>query len=517
MWRVLQWLGACAVVVGSANAQIVFFHQYGQYYRYAVFCEVATNFDAYWTGDLDGDGQDDVAVQEWDHVGGPPNLGCSGTGGQWIVLSGRRQTALPLTGGIGVGDVNGDGFNDLALTYVNWSASFAQLLVRSGADDAVVLDLALPGTPQEVSFLGPVGDLDVDGCDDVLLVGDFYVRGTNTSLVVSGRTGAVLRAYPGYEARAAGDVDDDGVPDIAVTAPEVGGTPAAVVIESGRDRSILWTFTQQVAGDGFGWRVAEAGDVDGDGHGDVVVRSRTEAVVYSGRTGGVLHTIAVSMPLHLAEFEARTPLGDIDGDGFDDLALNAGLYSGASGAPISVNPQPVMGPIVYAGIGDLNADGQADFAEAVRRWIPFMVNQISLMTLSAPRGASRILRQGAGCPTSTGTIPRMSFDGHAEHGAVLSIRVHGAAPSSALALHIGDPVTIGLDPIGMPGCTLYSAPWLALPHAADGLGMARFDWAIDAGVVPLGTELNLQWAGFDPGANALGVVLSDALSVRVGT
>jgi hypothetical protein len=70
------------------------------------------------------------------------------------------------------------------------------------------------------------------------------------------------------------DVDGGGQPDLAI------GEPAWT--DSGRDRGQVWIVSMETGRKlrciepaepcmGFGWSLAEVGDVDGDGHGDLAI------------------------------------------------------------------------------------------------------------------------------------------------------------------------------------------------------------------------------------------------------
>ena len=100
----------------------------------------------------------------------------------------------------------------------------------------------------------------------------------------------------------------------------------------------LWTLTGETAGDGFGTSPSVAGDVDGDGHGDLIVGawqyggaavSGGRAYLYSGRTHALLRTYTCRIPGDTFGFDA-VGLGDVDGDGVDDLLITSG-WSAVSG------------------------------------------------------------------------------------------------------------------------------------------------------------------------------------------
>lgn len=150
-----------------------------------------------------------------------------------------------------------------------------------------------------------------------------------------------------WVARGIGDVDGDKVTDIVTSAPTFGANGAAtgpgkVYVYSGKSGKLLW---QQVgvAGQVLGLVIEGAGDVNGDGAGDVIAAApgTSQAIVYSGRDGAVLRVFDAPAPNENFG-RAASGAGDQDGDGRDDLLVGAPgadsgagrvyVFSGATGA-----------------------------------------------------------------------------------------------------------------------------------------------------------------------------------------
>lgn len=145
---------------------------------------------------------------------------------------------------------------------------------------------------------GPEG-LDADRHDQI----------TPTDLGLDSFVGAQF----GSALASAGDVNADGLEDLIV-----GATNQSAVLLAGNAGvaapiRLLATFS---GGDRFGVQVAAAGDVDADGLGDVAIGSSSGAEIFLG--GALPATDPI--PLTTGAVPAIAT-GDVDGDGFDDLVF----------------------------------------------------------------------------------------------------------------------------------------------------------------------------------------------------
>jgi hypothetical protein len=221
-------------------------------------------------GDVNGDGRPDILV-------GAPLQDLDGglNQGQAFVFSGvDGALALTLdnpTPGVKAnfgrwmaspGDVSGDGVPDILVGASGDRQDRGIAFVLSGADGSALLTLPGP-TPQLGANFGRVvatiGDVNLDRVPDLLIgapdqnVGD--IRNVGQAFIFSGADGALLLtlndpnpeegASFGHTLAAAGDVDDDGVPDVAVGAPDQSaerlGKRGQVFIFSGADGSLIRT------------------------------------------------------------------------------------------------------------------------------------------------------------------------------------------------------------------------------------------------------------------------------------
>ncbi len=177
---------------------------------------------------------------------------------------------------------------------------------------------------------------DQDGCG---LYGVLEISEGGDDVRVYGveRYGLVGSAVDG-----AGDVDGDGFQDVIIGATEVGTSGAAYVVYGplSRDRPITehgFALTSGVEGEFAGAAVSGAGDVDGDGYGDVLIGApeRTTYANYDGAAYLFLGPITADRGLEEADrifYGSETSdhagcgldgAGDINGDGLADLIIGA--------------------------------------------------------------------------------------------------------------------------------------------------------------------------------------------------
>lgn len=380
-------------------------------------------------GDVNGDGYADVLVSVY-----TSEYGVSKDGSVQLYLgTGNGLAAQPVwnTQGKGgtnfgesianAGDINGDGYYDVivgASRYSNGQANEGAAFVYLGSPEGLqsTPSWSMEGEQANAYFgvsVSTAGDVNKDGYADVIIGASYYDDGEANEgrvFIYLGSPnglaktpyftadGNQVNAFFGKSVASAGDVNRDGYSDVIIGAPgfdngQLNEGKAYLYLGTymGMTQSAAWSGESNQAEAGYGNTVASAGDVNGDGFGDVVIGANRfddgksnvgKIYVHLGSANGFSlypdwtftgDRIDGNLGISLAA------AGDINGDRFGEILVGSYGYDPQNpqgdvyvfyGSPrgttnefvlVDKNKYPggVFG-LSVASAGDINGDGYAD-------------------------------------------------------------------------------------------------------------------------------------------------------------
>ncbi len=335
-------------------------------------------------GDVNGDGYDDVVVGAPEYGIGPDGFGPR-PGGAFVFLGSAggiadadpgtaharivssEDAAFLGTSVAAAGDVDADGYGDVLIGAPNLDGiqvnGGAALLFRGSAAGIATGDetAASARLESDESFtqlgqsVAGAGDVNHDGYDDVIVGAPGYDAGQaneGAAFVFLGSAAGIADGNPatanaqleanresasfGSLVASAGDANGDGYDDVIATAsgyPGFGGSLGAAFVFLGSASGVAdgnpATAAAQLNAIG---PVAPAGDIDGDGDGEVLVAAPGRVEIYLGSPGRIAAHTPATADARLAsgasdaEFATSVASADVNGDGYDDVIVGEPFF-----------------------------------------------------------------------------------------------------------------------------------------------------------------------------------------------
>jgi hypothetical protein len=444
---------------------------------------------------LNGDGFSDVLVgfpQNW--TGQPGYLRAfTAQGALLFTLTGAAADDRFAVNAAALPDLDGDSISDFAVGADFEDAggtNSGRIRVYSGATRSVLFVHDGAANDGMGVRIAAAGDVNADGTGDVL-VGARQNNappndGTGYARVLSGADGSTVHTMSGSalgdwfggSVAGLGDVNEDGLPDLAVGAPNdyvSTGKPGYLRVHSGLDASVLYSVTGGGLDDNFGYSCASVGDLDGDGKNDLAIGALQNSAgangyvrLVTGATGAPLATFGGASGERLG-IDVAGP-GDVDVDGTPDLLMGsdlvgpgrARLVSGATMQDLFTLGGCANGDFFgnwVHGAGDGNGDGVPDLIVGA----PYEAGTGSAWLYSGTCLGS-YSNYGSGLAGTGGLVPQIGGTGCPASKQPVSIDVTNGRGGAPGALFVG----VAQSSIPVLGGTLLTLPIVFLPSFLGG-------------------------------------------------
>jgi hypothetical protein len=292
--------------------------------------------------------------------------------------------------GLGLADINGNGYNDIimAAPVANATKGYIYVFYGSSTPFASTFNLSsvdgtngfrIDGVSGYTGSAVETGDINGDGYKDIIIGAWNYNTGTGAAYVIYGKSASfgttlnlsTLNGTNGFRIdgvatnnnltydMAVGDINGDGYDDIVLGAPRYNTNTGAVYVLYGKSASFGSVINLSTLNGTNGFRIdgitsgdrtgsgVALGDVNGDGYKDIIIgaygRSTGAGAVYTVFP----HSLSLGATFNLSNLNGTNGFringwtagdstgysvacGDVDGDGYSDVIIGSPGWGGAN-------------------------------------------------------------------------------------------------------------------------------------------------------------------------------------------
>lgn len=422
----------------------------------------SVGMDETWVGDVDGDGRPDVLTR-----GGNEELFTYRNTGQpdTAMLSVKENSLQFFMYDFALADLDGDGKQDIVYCDQDYGAVYYTNNSSPGTIKFVAAGHMMDRPPFFSYNHVVIGDVDGDGKPDLIfsLSNDSNVvvvyRNSTVNGVISFTAGVSYtlgRSAGAYCMPYLSDLDGDNKPELILTNSR---TNMVSVLKNNCTPGILNFSSQQDFAAGIQPMQLAVGDVDGDGISDLAVSDRDPSVG-SNATVTVLHNKSTSSVIAFETAQTLTAasgdiayqsaFGDMDGDGKADLIVATGktvaVFPNASTAGrVSFGTRVDYRGVAMAPIAvDLNGDGYTDIVGVNGSSVSLFKSQVNISPDMYTPPVITALTPSSGAGGSTITITGQHFSTTAANntvffGGIKAVVTAATATSLTVTVPVGAP------------------------------------------------------------------------------
>ncbi|MBS1487990.1 MAG: VCBS repeat-containing protein [Bacteroidetes bacterium] len=317
------------------------------------------------------------------------------------VAFGPPPVYSPWMTGLSIGDLDGDGWQDILTSSNDTGSKYAQVYRNaqqtggiSAASFAAPLTLTLPNSPTSGAVLRvgqtAIADMDSDGKLDVIVNVGYNLGGNDDNSFIiflnQSTPGTLAFASPyifqvpvavnNNQAIAVADMDGDGRPELFLSLQN-SASPLGIMQNLSTPGNLDFAYPINVAqGQTFGVDIS-LGDLNGDNKPEVILEAYLGSAVYAYENTSTVGNISLGVPFQISTATTdKIKVLDLDGDGKNDMLFRdyynvrikknnhtTGPLSAADFAPdILMNQQITSGisSYPYVEAADVNGDNKPD-------------------------------------------------------------------------------------------------------------------------------------------------------------